>query len=295
MFENLSKSLFVSLIISAALISLGCGAEAVKTRAAETPAVTSPRAAGATNNSETLSYSRPATIEITQGSPADAVRTFYAYLKEKKIREALFLTNLRPAIEGLTDAELADLQMDFEPIAKAIPADVEINGEIVSGNYATVTAKLPDNETREIKVQEIRLRKESNYWVILTVDEEAEAVIKKEGNRYFFNLKIQTHEAEAKAMMERIHKAQMVFAYQYGSYGDLAQLVSAGLLPEDAQGSESTGYNFRISISEDKSKYFATGEPAVYGKTGRVSYLLEADSKGPRLTFRDNKGKPLKK
>ena len=44
--------------------------------------------------------------------------------------------------------------------------------------------------------------------MILTVDESAEATIKKEGNKYFFNLRLQTHESEAKAMMERVSKAQ---------------------------------------------------------------------------------------
>ena len=37
----------------------------------------------------------------------------------------MFLTNLRPAIESLTDAELKDLQVDFEPLAAQIPADVQ--------------------------------------------------------------------------------------------------------------------------------------------------------------------------
>lgn len=238
-----------------------------------------------------------ATIEIEKDSPADTVRVFYKSLRENRFREAMFLTNLRPAIEGLTDTELAELQLDLAPIAQQIPAEIEINGEIISGNYATVTAKLPDNETKQITLQEIRLRKEGNFWVILTVDEQSEDTIKKEGNKYFFNLRLQTHESEAKAMMERISKAQMVYALQNGGvYGEITALVEKGFLPEDALTSESTGYNYKIFLASDKKKYYATAEPAVFGKTGKLSFLLELDDKkSPRLTAKENQGQPLKK
>jgi hypothetical protein len=238
-----------------------------------------------------------ATIEITENSPADTVRVFYKNLRENRFREAMFLTNLRPAIEGLTDAELADLQLDLAAIAQQIPAVIEINGEIISGNYATVTAKLPDNETKQITIQEIRLRNEGNYWIILTINEEAEAAVKKEGNKYFFNLRLQTHEAEAKAMMERIYKAQMVYALQNGGlYGEMKSLVEGGLLPEDALTSASTGYNYKVVVSSDKKTFYATAEPAAFGKTGKVSYLLELDDKKKtRLTAKENQGQPLKK
>lgn len=294
---QVSKFFLLTIILGVGILS-GCGVEAAKTDTAEKPSASVKSADTQTNLSprEADKYSKPATIEIKENSPADTIRVFYQHLREKRVREALFLTNLRPAIEGLTDAELEDLQVDFEPIARAIPTDVEINGEIISGNYASVTVKLPDNETRELKVQEIRLRKEPTYWLILTVDEKAETTIKKQGNRYFSNLKLNTHEAEAKAMLERIYKSQSIYVYQSGgAFGELAQLIESGMLPEDAQTSESTGYNFKITLSADKKNYFATAEPADYGKTGRLSYLLELDGQKPRITSKDNQGQPLKK
>jgi hypothetical protein len=286
---------YALLIVLAAGGLGGCGV-AARTEAETKRPDTAPESRPVSNRDLAANYSKGAMIEITQGSPADTVRVFYAHLRDKKFREALFLTNLRPAIEGLTETELDELKVDFEQIAAGVPAEVEINGEIISGNYATVTAKLPDNETREVKLQEIRLRKEGNYWIILTVDESAEAAIKKDGNRYFFNLKIETHQAEAKAMMERIFKSQTVFALQNnGLHGDMDELIRAGLLPEDARSSESTGYNFRIVVSNDKKKYYATAVPATYGKTGRLSYLLEFDGKNPKITSKDNQGQPMKK
>lgn len=240
---------------------------------------------------------RGATIEIEKDSPADTVRVFYKSLRENRFREAIFLTNLRPAIEGLTDTELEELQLDLAPIAQQIPDEIEINGEIISGKYATVTAKLPDNETKKIELQEIRLRKEGDFWVILTIDEQAEDTIKKEGNKYFFNLRLQTHESEAKAMMERVSKAQMIYALQNGGiYGEMSALVEKGFLPEDALTADSTGYNYKIFVASDKKKYYATAEPAVFGKTGKLSFLLELDDKKkPVLTAKENQGQTLKK
>ncbi len=217
-------------------------------------------------------------ITISPNSPADTVRVFYKNLREQKFREAMFLTNLRPAIEGLTENELKDLQIDFAPLAGQIPADVSINGEIISGKSATVTAKLPDNETDQLELQEIRLRQENDIWIILTVDEEAEKEIKKEGKNYFFALKIETHQTEAKEMLNRINKAQMVFAMQNkGIYADIPALINSGFLPEDVQTSESTGYIYKIYLSPDKKSFTATAEPAFYGKTGKLSFWFEVN------------------
>ena len=234
-------------------------------------------------------------IEISPNSPADTVRAFYKNLREQRFREAMFLTNLRPAIEGLTENELKDLQVDFAPLAGQIPADVSINGEIISGNSATVTAKLPDNETDQLGLQEIRLRRENDFWIILTVDENAEKEIKKEGKNYFFALKIETHQTEAKAMLNRINKAQTVFAMQNkGIYADIPTLINSGFLPEDIQTSESTGYVYQLHLSSDKKSFTATAEPAVYGKTGNLSFWYEVNgSEVSSLHNKDNKGKLL--
>src|ERR1051325_43603 len=93
-----------------------------------------------------------ATIPIDPNGPADTVRAFYKLLREKKFREAIFLTNLRPAIEGLTDMEMKDFALDFEAIAGDVPAEIEINGEIITGDQATVTANLPttDGDKKDI-------------------------------------------------------------------------------------------------------------------------------------------------
>lgn len=275
---------FISLFVG------GCSAETSKNTAETT------NAAGAVN-SQAATASRGATIEIAAGSPADTVRVFYAKLRERKFREAIFMTNLRPAVEGLTDAELKEFQVDFERIASQIPAEVQINGEIVSGENATVTANLPGEDPDKAETQQIELRKEGDVWIILTVDPSAEARIKKEGKNYFYVLRVETHEDEARSMLDRIAKAEIAYAAQNGGKSaDLKTLVGAGLLPDDVLTSESTGYNFKLDLGGDNSAYTASAVPADYGRSGKLSFILVSDGKTmPRINSKDNQGKPLVK
>jgi hypothetical protein len=237
-----------------------------------------------------------ATIAIDEGGPADTVRAFYKKLRERKFREAIFLTNLRPAIESLTDAELKDFALDFENIAGQVPAEVEINGEIVSGDAATVTANFPGDDPDKKEIQQIKLRRDNGVWIIQTVDEATEKRIKAEGKQYFYNLRIETHQQEARDMLERISKAELVSSLQNGGdFTDIEALVAAGLLPEDIKTSESTGYNFAIKVADGKKRYYATATPAAYGKSGKLSFQLEPDAKGiSHVKSADNGGQQLK-
>ena len=274
----------------------GCAVEAAKNQTEQRAEKSVVKNSDASKTFETENISKGATIKIAPDSPADTVRVFYKNLREKRFREAMFLTNLRPAIEGLTDAELKDLQVDFEPIARQVPSEIEINGEIISGSAATVTAKLPDNETDKVELQQIKLRKEKDYWVILTVDAAAEKLIKKEGRNYFFALRIETHHREAKAMLGRIAKAEMIHAVQNnGVYAEIPVLIEKGFLPADVISADSTGYNYVVSLSRDGKNYSATATPAAYGKTGKLSFLFRFDGKNnPRLMEKDTGGVLLK-
>jgi hypothetical protein len=248
--------------------SSGCAVSSAKTedRVAGTQNEKQEKATVAT--SQTKNSAGRARIKISQNSPADAVRIFYQNLREKRFREAMLMTNLRAGVEGLTDAEMEDLRPDFEPLAAQVPQEIEINGEIISNNLATVTARMPNEETGALELREFKLRRETGAWVILTADEEAEKLAKKEGKNYFFMLRLEIHHVEARNMMERIAKAQMVYAAQSGGqYGDLQALVDKGFLPADAQNTRSTGYRYSILVSPDRKKYAASAEPEVYGKS----------------------------
>lgn len=288
---QIKNYLFV-VIFSVAFVS-GCAVEAAKENSS------SERQSDFSKTSvlsEPKNLPSKATIRIEPNSPADTVKVFYQHLREKKFREAMFLTNLRPAIEGLTETELKELHVDFEPLAGQIPAEIEINGEIVSKDNASVTAKLPDNDTDEMKIQEITLRRENGVWIILTVDEKAEAEIRKESKNYFFALRVKTHHEEAKAMLERVNKAQMIYAMKNGGlYADVQVLTGAGFLPKDILTADTTGYNYQIQLSQDKKKYTAIATPAVYGKTGKLSFWFETNgNKTSTLKNKDSKGQEFK-
>lgn len=281
------------LCLSVFLVALGsgCAAEASKPDAAQAEKPSS------ISNSELATAAPPSSIQVVAGSPADTVRAFYQKLREKKFREAIFLTNLRPAVEGLTDTELKEFQVDFERIASQIPANVTINGEIVSGDKATVTASLPGEDPEKNETQSLELRKDGDIWIILTVDEAAEARIKKEGKNYFYVLRIETHEDEARNMLDRIAKAQLAFSMQNGgNFGEIDALVGGGLLPDDVKTAESTGYNYSVTLSNNKKVYTASATPSEYGKSGRLSFVLRSDGRStPRISSKDNGGKPLEK
>jgi hypothetical protein len=252
-----------------------------------------PNSTGVAASSDRARAERDATIQISPNSPADTVRAFYQRLREKKFREAIFLTNLRPAIEGLTDQELKEFQVDLESISAQVPADLQINGEIISGDLATVTAKLP-GEDEKLELQQIKLRKENETWVILTVDDEAERSIKKEGKNYFYQLRIRTHDDEARKMLDRIAKAELAYSLQNsGSFAEMPMLISSGFLPSDVLSTESTGYRYTVQLSDQGKRYAVRAVPASYGKTGKLTFAVDLDGKGsPRLTSKDNGGKP---
>ena len=272
------------------VLAAGCSVAAPKSSAnAETKTVA--------DRSNSANSDQGATIPIEPNGPADTIRVFYRHLREKRVREAIFLTNLKPAIAGLTDTELKDFAVDFEAIAGQVPAEVQINGEIITGDKASVTANLPGNDSDKAEIQTLNLRKENDVWVILLVDEAAEAEMKKEGKKYFYSLRIKTHEDEAGNMLERVSKAQLVHSLQNGGlFTDRETLISEGFLPEDIRTSESTGYDYAVNVAQDKKKYSATATPAVYNKTGKLSFLLLLDAKNmPHVSSKDNGGKPMSK
>lgn len=289
--------LFSNCLSRAAVASLGIsmvfGCSTAEPRAnAKTADVTN----SATANAAAPEAPKGPSISIDKGGPADTVRAFYQLLREKKFRDAIFLTNLRSAIEGLTEAELAEFSLDFESLAGQVPPQLAINGEIVSGDKATVTVNMPAEDGAKSEIQQIKLKKNGDAWMILTVDEEAEGRIKREGKSYFYNLRIEIHEQEARKMLERIAKAEIAYSLQHeGNVGTLDVLVADGLLPADVKTSESTGYNYALQVLPGKGRYYVNATPAVYGKSGKLSFLLEPDSKGfAHVSNKDVAGKPLR-
>jgi hypothetical protein len=229
---------------------------------------------------------RAAAQNVSTRTPTETVREFYKALSEKRFREAFEMSTLKPAIEGLSVEELEDLRPDFEKMAAAA-AGISVSGEQVSGETATVFVKMRDGDPAEPPDQ-VSLMLVGGTWII--GDKASQAVVSKEGRKYFFKARIDTHHAEAQSMLQRISVAELVYSQQHqGLYGNLQSLIAAGLVPKDLEGTESTGYRFHITLGSDSKSFTAGAEPARYGRTGRLSFFL--DKTGIRSA--DVGGKPF--
>jgi len=224
-------------------------------------------------------------------TPSDTVREFYKALREKRFKEAFALSIYHPALEGLKPQEYEDLRPDFERLAVAVsegvPAQLEITGEQISGDAADVFVKMLDGEGKP-KVEPVGLIKADGAWIV--GDRDNQALVKKAGKKFFFNARIEAHHADVQDMFTRISLALLLYSQQHnGLFADLPTLITAGMIPKDLEGTDSTGYRFNIKLGNGGKTWTATAEPAQYGRSGRLSFFM--DAAGVRSA--DVGGKPL--
>ncbi len=220
-------------------------------------------------------------------SPSNTVREFYKAMREKRFREAFALSIYKPAIEGLKPQEFEELRPDFERVATLIPEQVNLGGEQISGDIATVFMKIKEGEDPE-QAEPVMLILVDGAWII--GDKESQAIIKKAGKQFFFNARINRHHDDVQELLTRISLAELLYSQQHeGRFADLATLITAGLLPKDLEGTESTGYRFHVNAFDGGKTWNAAAEPALYGHSGKLSFFLNAT--GVRSS--DTGGKPL--
>jgi hypothetical protein len=224
-------------------------------------------------------------------SPTETVREFYKALREKRFKEAFAISIYRPALEGLKPEEYDDLRKDFEKVAIAvsegIPEQLEITGEQISGESADVFVRMSDVEGKP-KIEPVALIKIDGVWIV--GDRENMEIVKKAGKKFFFNARIDAHHNDVQDMLTRVSVALLLYSQQHnGQFANLPTLIAAGLLPKDLEGTESTGYRFQVDVSPDAKTWTSHAEPAQYGRTGRLSFFM--DAKGVRSS--DTGGKPL--
>jgi len=224
-------------------------------------------------------------------TPTETTRAFYSMLREKKYREAFALSIYQPAVEGLSAPEFEDLRPDFDKMAQALieklPAAIDVSGEQISGDMATVFVKVLDAEGKE-RIEPAALIKTPTGWVV--GDKESLDLVKKAGKKFFFEARVNAHHNDVQDMMTRISLAQVLYSQSHNSsFGNMAELIAAGVIPKDIEGTESTGYRFQINRSADAKSWYATAEPVEYGRTGRLSFYLDASG----VRSGDASGKPL--
>jgi hypothetical protein len=238
-----------------------------------------------------ISQTTPAPALVSQSpavrSPTETVREFYKAMREKRFREAFDMSIYKPAIDPLKPQEFEDLRPDFDKMAAVIPEQVNLGGEQVSGDIATVFVKTKEDEKPE-QLEPVTLILINGAWII--GDKDSQAIVKKAGKQFFFNARIDIHHDEVQAMLTRVSLAELLYSQQHeGLFADLATLISLGHLPKDLEGTESTGYRFHVNAPNGGKTWNAAAEPAQYGRTGKLSFFL--DAAGVRSS--DTGGKPL--
>lgn len=222
-------------------------------------------------------------------TPTETVREFYKAMREKRFREAFGLSIYKPAIEGLSAEEFEELRPDFEKMAAAIPEKIDVSGEQMSGDVATVFVKISDADKAD-QPEPVGLMREGGAWII--GDRENQEIVRKAGKQFFFQARIETHHSEVQAMLQRISLVQLAYASEHNNtYADLPTLIAAGLVPKDIETPDTTGYHFHLSLAKDAKSWTAGAEPVRYGRTGRLSFFMDqtgirsADIGGKLLTL----------
>jgi hypothetical protein len=221
-------------------------------------------------------------------TPTETVREFYRLMRERKFVEAFALTLYKPAIEGLSAEEFAELRPDFERMAAAIPEKIEVSGEQLSGDLATVFVKIADADKAAEAEPVTLMRDAGGAWII--GDKENQAVVNKAGKRFFFEARIVTHHNEVQDMLQRINLVEQAYSMQHkDAYADLPTLIAAGLVSKDVEAPDAMGYRFHVTLARDGKSWTAGAEPVRYGRSGRLSFFM--DQTGIRSA--DIGGKPL--
>src|SRR5215831_18777324 len=209
------------------------------------------------------------------GSPTDVVVSFYRELREKHYVEGFRRSVYRNAVEGLTAAELQDLEPDFTRTFSAIPDKIEPSGEEISGQTATVSVKFGGAE----EVQKVSLVRVGNDWLV--GDKETLGLVMSQGRSFFFNARMLVNEGEAYEMLQRIIGAEVIYSRKFeGKNASLQELIRLGGVPKDIEDGETSGYRFSLVLSADEKSFFATAVPISYAKTGKISFY--ADLNGVR-------------
>jgi hypothetical protein len=218
--------------------------------------------------------------ERNAGSPSFVVKRFYELLHAKHYAEGFYLSVYRLALEGLSAEDLRELEPDFARLAASLPETIEIRGEQISADKATVFIKLP----QEAQSQEVVLMKVAGQWVI--GDPETQKELQRQGRNYFFNERMRVAEAEANEWLQEILGAELIYFKARQRYAPLDELINLGGVAKDLVNGVVTGYRFAVQLSANEQGFTVTAVPVTYGKTGKLSFyadqtnLIRAEDKG---------------
>ena len=225
----------------------------------------------------------PAAAAQKTGSPTQTVVSFYRSLREKRYAEGFRLSIYRSAVDGLTAAELQDLEPDFARTFAAIPAKIEPRGEQINSDTAIVFLKFEGIE----QLEQVTLVKLDGEWLV--GDKDALDVVSSQGRAFFFNTRMTVNEGDAFETLQRIVGAEVIYSAKFqGRNATLEELIKLNAIPADIADGAAGGYRFALKVSEDKKSFVASAAPNAYGKTGRLSFYADRDG----IRAEDLKGQP---
>lgn len=240
----------------------------------------------------TTTGARPSTTPQTSTATAPQARTptqtvteFYKALRARRFREAFAISIYKPALEGLSAEEFAELQPEFENMAAAAPEKIEFGGEQISGDDATVFARVGGENSDMTALPLIRVGGE---WIF--GDRADQELVLRDGKEFFPKARITVHHKQVEAVLFDMVKAQLVYSVQHGGqFADLPTLFKTNPgLAEDTASTNPLGYKFQLVLGKDGKSYKINAEPVRYGRTGLLSYYMDQTG----LEKKDTGGKP---
>ncbi|HVF90694.1 MAG TPA: hypothetical protein VNH22_11555 [Blastocatellia bacterium] len=216
-------------------------------------------------------------------TPSATVINFYRALKARQYVEGFRHSVYKAAVEGLTPAELKDLEPDFGQAFSGIPDKLDAQGEQITGDTATVFLKFEGNT----ELQPVALIRSGGEWLV--GDKESLDLVQAQGRSFFFNTRILVNEREVYEAMQRIVGAEVIYSGKFeGRCASMPDLIRLGALSKDYETMIADGYRFDLTIGSDQKSFVSTATPLAYGKTGKLSFF--ADINGIRAE--DLKGQP---
>jgi hypothetical protein len=266
------------------LASTNCASPQTRPQQSSQPASTPTPA-----QSATPTPAQPKTAQ--ERTPSDTARAFYAALRERRVRDAFSMSIYKSAIDALTSEEFEELRPEFEKLGEAVPPQIGIYGEQISGERATVFALISTEPGA--KQEPIDLIRVGGAWIVGS--NENYETVRREGKEFFFKARIDTHHEEIRKVLGKLANVEAVYAAQNGGhFGDLAAIRRSEYslrlgLADDLDTLPTLGYNLTLAVAPDGKSYKVNAEPARYGRTGRLSFYMDATGRQEK----DNNGKPF--
>ncbi len=257
---------------------------------------------------QSASLSTNSPQETFPQTPTETVLAFYRLLREQRLTEAFRLHVCNPAVEKLTDQQLAELEPEFLRLIGGIPEKLVTSGETISGENATVFVVVPDKATSDGQPQMVTapvgLIRVDGRWLI--GDHETRELALAHGSNFFklseegvFIRMAQNEDAMARLLTQLLEIEQVFARNNRGNYATLPELVAhRNQFREDIarviallETGEIFGHTIEIVVSPNRRDFAIYAVPKRHNYDGRYSFY--ADRSGVR--YRNHGGARIEK